>query len=359
MIRSLRTAPAQSAPLCIFSVPLQSEPSHLIWRASPSTATINGRWSGRRGARFVTVVITTCTNRKRKPVPETLRMAALPQADLFCLAENWSRRLVAERPRFRGIEIYGGRGFKEAVTASQILSAKLMVVSAGLGLIDGSTPVPPYACTVLLGARDSVSARVTGHFSATAWWAALNKTSPFSSALVDAAGNGDGLICAALSEAYIAMIAPELMALPASVLERLRLFTRAPLDRLPLPLRQFVMPYDDRLDGPDSPYRGTRSDFAGRALHHFAEAIGVEADSRSAGEHAVAVAAALAEWRMPVQSARVRYDDATMLNLIRANWDAVAGSSSRLLRRFRDELGIACEQGRFAQLAKVVRSERS
>lgn len=307
----------------------------------------------------MTLVITTCTNRKRKPVSDALHMAALPQADLDGLARQWSRRLAAEPTRFPGEDIYGGRGFREAVTAADLLDAKLLVVSAGLGLIEVSTAVPPYACTVLVDAPDSVRTRVTGAFSVERWWEALCRASPFAVALHDAVQDAQGPICAALSDAYIEMIAGDLLALPAPMLSRLRLFTRAPVDRVPAALRPFVMPYDDRLDGPDSPNRGTRSDFAGRALRQFAELTRGDPPGRSAAEHAAAVSAALDGWRMPARIERVRHDDAALLALIRAHWDAERGSSSRLLRRFRDDLGIACEQSRFADLARRVRSERA
>lgn len=307
----------------------------------------------------MTLVITTCTNRKRKPVSDALHIASLPQADLDGLARQWSQRLAAEPARFRGQDIYGGRGFREAVGAAELLDAKLLIVSAGLGLIEVSTAVPPYACTVVVDAADSVGSRVTTDFSVAGWWVALCAVSPFSIALDDAVRDTDGLICAALSEAYIEMIAADLIALPAPMHGRLRLFTRAPLDRVPVELRPFVMPYDDRLDGPDSSNRGTRSDFAGRALRHFAELTLGDPPGRSAAEHAVTVSAALQSWRMPARIDRVRHDDAALLELIRAHWDAERGSSSRLLRRFRDDLGIACEQRRFADLARMVRSERA
>jgi hypothetical protein len=286
-------------------------------------------------------------------------LAALPHADLENLAGQWSRRLAAEPARFRGEDIYGGRGFREAVTAAELLDAKLLVVSAGLGLIDASTAVPPYACTMLLGAQDSVRARVTGAFSVAGWWEALCRVSPFAVALHDAAQDTHGPICAALSDAYIEMISADLLALSKPMLSRLRLFTRAPFERVPVALRPFIMPYDDRLDGADSPNRGTRSDFAARALRHFAELTRADLSGRSAAEHAAGVSAALGGWRMPAPVPRVRHDDAVMSDLIRAHWDAERGSSSRLLRRFRDDLGIACEQSRLAGLVRKVRSERA
>lgn len=307
----------------------------------------------------MTLVITTCTNRKRKPVSDGLHASSLPQAGIADLASDWARSLIAATALFPASEIYGGRGFQEAVRAAELLEAKLMVVSAGLGLVFASERVPAYACTVLVDAEDSIGARVVGAFDLTSWWKVLTNASPFNRSLFDAASKQDGLICAALSDRYIEMIAGELTALPVNIRSRLRIFTRAPLERVAPELRSFVMPYDDRLDGPDSPIRGTRSDFAGRAVRHFAGIIEPGNEAASPSEHAAAVSAALTDWRLPSKINRVRHNDPTMLELIRKHWDAEQGSSSRLLRRFRDQLGIACEQGRFAGLARIVRGERA
>lgn len=148
------------------------------------------------------------------------------------------------------------------------------------------------------------------------------------------------------------MISGDLLALPPSSLSRLRLFTRAPVERVPPGLRRFVMPYDDRLEGPDGPVPGTRSDFAGRALRHFAGAIMRDGDERSAAEHAAATSAAIQHWQMPNTIKPSRHDDAALLELLRLHWDDAAGRS---LRRFPDEFNIACEQGRFSALAAVSR----
>lgn len=307
----------------------------------------------------MTLVITTCTNRKRKPVPDSLHVSSLPQAGIADLASDWARCLAKASTRFPASDIYGGRGFQEAGAAAGLLDARLMIVSAGLGLIFASERVPAYACTMLVDAEDSIVARTLGGFEKRGWWKALTNVSPFSCSLAEIASQQDGLICAALSDNYIDMIADDLVGLPDEILGRLRLFTRAPLDRVAAPLRPFVMPYDDRLDGPDSPIRGTRSDFAGRAVRHFAGMVGAETGSATVSDHADLVIAVMAGWRLPPRLDRIRHDNAALLDLMRTHWDAENGSSSRLLRHFRDELGIACEQSRFAGLARVVRSERA
>lgn len=306
----------------------------------------------------MTLVITTCTNRKRKAVSERLHVSALRHAPVADLAVDWGQRLAATNVTYPASDIYGGRSFQEAARAADLLGAPLMIVSAGLGLISAEERVPPYACTVIANGRDSVAARAVGEYSVRGWWQALVARSPFSQPLLRVLAKTEGLVCAALSDTYIEMIAGDLAALPDTDLRRLRLFTRAPTHRVTPVLRPSVMPYDDRLDGPDSLVRGTRGDFAGRALRHFAEHIVVTGDQRSSECHADAVRAALAGWRMAPRFDRARVDDAAMLGLIRDYWDAERGSTARLLRRVRDDLHIACEQGRFAELARQVRGER-
>lgn len=306
----------------------------------------------------MTLVITACTNRKRMPVSEGLHASTLPQANLADLVKAWCGRIDAADDRFPAADIYGGRGFQEAVTVARALNAPLLIVSAGLGLIPSDANIPSYACTVVAGARDSVTGKLDDSNSAADWWRALSAAVPMSVQFTTAFDYDGGLVLAALSDAYIDLVAAEAEALPVATRARLRLFTRAPLHRIAATLRPFVMPYDDRLDGLDSPVRGTRSDFPGRALRHFTGHILTSGDDRDASAHADAVSAALNTWTYPERPQRVRHDDPTLRSLIARHWDANGGCTSRLLPFFRRELNIACEQGRFAALVNELRSSR-
>lgn len=326
-----------------------------MWRDTSLSARCKYETKRWREMETVPLVITACTSRKRKLVPYDMQMRALSPSPMACVVADWGGRLRKAGTRYPAAEIYGGRGFKEAVDAASLLDARLMVVSAGLGLIEATKLIPPYACTILQSAPDGVPARVTDNFSACSWWAELTRESPFAVSLRQAADNQDGFILAALSDAYIDMVSAEFMSLPEATLSRLRLFTRASIERVPDVLRQFVMPYDDRLDGPDSEIRGTLGDFASRALHHFAKKIMRAHDNRTASEHSAAVTTSLRGQRVPEKTLRARYDDKALLDLIRSHWDDANGRS---LRRFRDEFNVACEQSRFRTLSDFVRAER-
>lgn len=303
------------------------------------------------------LVITTCTNRKRRPVASELHAGGLPKGEIAEVAAVWGERIARATVTHPADALYGGRSFRDSVVAANKAGARLLVVSAGLGLIDAGAQIPPYACTVLDGAQDSISARVIGGFSKAGWWRELSRVSPHAVGLPDVVGRSEGLILAALSDGYIEMMLAEFMALPEVRQEDLRLFTRAPVGRVPPHLRPFLMPYDDRFDGPDSPIRGTRSDFAARALLHFVDHVLMKGDQRSAAQHADAISLAMESWRAPAVFSRQRLSDEEITRLMHDHWARVGGSAAKLLRLFRDELGIACEQGRFAALARQVREE--
>lgn len=307
--------------------------------------------------RRLPLIITTCTNRKRRPVASELHAGGLPRGELAEVAAAWGKRLTQATVTYPADTLYGGRSFRDSVLAANKVNARLFVVSAGLGLIDADAQIPSYACTVLDGAQDSISARVLGRFSKAGWWRELSQVSPHAVGLPDVASRSEGLILAALSDGYIEMMLAEFMALPEARQEDLRLFTRAPKERVPLHLHPFLMSYDDRLDGPDSPIRGTRSDFAARALLHFVDHVLIEGDQRSAAQHADAISLAMESWRAPPVFSRQRLTDEEITRLMYDHWAQVGGSAAKLLRLFRDELGIACEQGRFAALARQVREE--
>ena len=81
------------------------------------------------------------------------------------------------------------------------------------------------------------------------------------------------LILMSLSAGYAHLIADEFRVLAPDQKPRLRIFCAGANSQVPPAVADNIMPYDTRLDGPDSPIRGTMSDFSGRALHHYARCV--------------------------------------------------------------------------------------
>lgn len=298
-------------------------------------------------------VVTNCTSRKRSAPGPDLRLGSLDPGSAEGVAEAWAARLRTQAPVGRAADLYCGRGFSEAKRAAASLGASLLVASAGLGLIDSAAQVPSYEATVSPGAPDSVRALLTDGTTGD-WWTALCAASPFSVALDDFDGS---LLLVAVSSAYFEMMRPGLERWALRNPDGLRLFLRIDPASIPEVLRPCLMPYDSRLNDPAG-CPGTESDFVQRALADFAGHILDRNGLSTCSGDAERVRARLAPWRIPDRPVRNAATDAQISDLILVHWESVGGRSGRMLRKLRDDLGVACEQGRFKTLFHKVSAIR-
>jgi hypothetical protein len=291
-------------------------------------------------------VLTTCTGRKRLAAPVSARFREAPAFGVYGAARQWFSHLSSCQTTKAG-NLYSGRGFKEARLAAGSLSAPLFIASAGLGLVSAEAIVPAYEATISPNSPDNVCKRLG--VVPSEWWAALQATSPYATA----GPPREALILVASSGPYLQLLRRELMSRPV---ERIRLFSRTGVGSVPPELRPALMPYDARFDAPGGPCPGTFSDFPQRALRHFAEHILVLSPDADAQEHARLVQCALTGLKATkTKVGRVTSDD-EIRAIIEEHFDRVDGRSSRMLRKLRDELGIACEQSRFRDLFRDVRA---
>lgn len=305
-------------------------------------------------------VVTGCSRRKRLKPDEALSAADLDCAALDVLARDWLSRLACADRRIEARSLYAGRQFGEAMQAAEVLKADLWVVSAGLGVIDSSSMVAPYALTVSQGADDSILTRAVGAASAQAWWQALTHGEVGCKSLGNALSNkvsATGLILVSLSGVYLEMVSEELLTLPQQELERVRIFTMPSSKASRGRLGEFIMPYDRRLDGPDSPIPGTIVDFAGRALRHFAGTVFPVTPEATAAEHAAEVSRRLNGWRVASSVDRVKMADDELVATLKYHWAESGASASQMLKAVRYDLGIACSQERMQKLHGFVRAE--
>lgn len=301
-------------------------------------------------AKPASAIVTICASQKRfKPGPSSTpaALAAAPQA---ALASTWIDLIGAAPPVATATELYGGRAFGLARDLAAATGTSLFVMSAGCGLVPGSRKVPAYSLTVARQGPDSIQGKAVGSFDSATWFEALT-SGRYSVTWRDIFSEGAGRVLVALTKPYAEMATPALAKLPAGDLRRLRLFGAGLDGFVPNSLKPYLLPYDDRLD---TLFPGTRSDFAQRALVHFARNVDVaEGDYAS---DAARVRALLAATKAPSRPERRTATDEALLTLIRARLSPRV-SASRLLRQLRDEDQMACEQGRFVRLFRQAQTE--
>jgi hypothetical protein len=298
------------------------------------------------------LVIAACTNRKRPSA--TVRAGALARGSVDAVGHAWLE-LLANETTYRAAGLYCGRSAREAERTAALLEAPLLFASAGLGWIAADQSVPSYGATIMDG-EDNILAKLDDDSDARGWWRWINRHSPFATSFEQAVQETAGVILVALPGAYLAMIEPDLLALAPDQLKRLRIIERLPTRRAAL--QDLTLPYDARLDAPASGFAGTRSDFYARAARHFAQVIHPAHPGADLQTHAEAVGAELSRHAAPDARVGKRQSDQELRAIVATHWDRAAGRTTRLLRILRDDLGIACEQGRFARLMQAMRAER-
>jgi hypothetical protein len=305
-------------------------------------------------------IVTNCSKRKRLAPDASLVARSLAPGSLDAVSNEWAGRLRASQPRVEACKLYAGRQHSEALRASLRLDAHFLIVSAGLGMVRSSEPVPSYSLTVAPGGSDSVLEKVQCKVTSADWWRAITKPESRCRSLaatLEQIEDERGLILIALPSPYLEMLKDELAQFPPDRIARTRVFTGPSFRFHDARLDGLRMPYDARLDGPESPSPGTATDFASRALRDFAEVVLPNMPDEGCQEHAAAVFRRLAGWTAAARPERARQSDCQLKDIIRANWRQAGGSASQMLRWVRGELGMACEQGRMKDLYAAIQSE--
>jgi hypothetical protein len=304
-------------------------------------------------------VVLSCTHRKRVPPNSTFpRLRDVPADDVDQRASTWIDRVRVEPAVAEAKHLYAGEywqaGLDLAATASRYFRTTVWVLSAGLGLIRATDPVPAYGATLANGHPDSV-VPTGGHASSAdvrrAWWTALAAwpgpggtdgvrtvtelavRDPLAAIVVCAGRHYLAAVGADLHDAYMAIgRLPRLLVYgsgaPATGLEPVWV-------RVPGRLRMVL--------------GGSMASTSLRAARATVEAHGPAGHldaprARSSVESLLNAAAPLPRFD------RERLDDRTVTEWIKSDVAAHAGATkSAALRRFRSD-GMACEQSRFGKL---------
>ena len=305
------------------------------------------------------VVIASCSS--SKSIPKELRVEAesLEIGQIKQVVSRWKRLLDQHLKHTDPIpsgQLYQGRAIQEIKKVASELNCPVYFISAGLGLVDINEQISAYSLTVSKGSSDYVGDKIVGEtFNKQLWWQEINSIRGNTPLHTMIKNNNDTLFLLALPANYFAMVVPELMKLTDPELNRVRLFGPAATKKNKR-FDHVLMPYDNRFNGPDSPLRGTYSDFPQRALRHFVSIIDNKLATRSPVDDSELVSASLSKMRSPPKVIRKQASDEQISLLLQRKWAQYMGqSSSKSLRRLRDVELTACEQKRFSGIFQSVK----
>jgi hypothetical protein len=300
------------------------------------------------------IIVTSCTNRK-KNTGEVLTLDGANQGNsLAALVHAWVAGIASATQREVAVNLYKGRSFSEAKLAAQEIGADLYVISAGHGLIHSDDRLPSYNLTVSASPSNELHRSLLRlQKTPSDWWQLLTQQfAEHRSFAALMARTGTSPVLLAIPSPYLSLISQDLAALKNDEVARLRIFTSEfGASELPERLRSTVMPYDERLEALPN-FGGTRVDFAQRALRHFVRVLqGHELPLERAKEQVLCAMNVLVKPALPK---REKKSDAEIVELMEQNWERLNGSGAALLRFLRDDVLVACEQGRFAKLRRGV-----
>lgn len=306
------------------------------------------------------IVITNCTARKALPTPRRLRAHSMPKGSLKQIVKEWKRRLREADHRVEALDLYQGRAHCEATKAARLADTPLWVISAGVGLITETDRIPSYSLTIADDHADSISNRVLdgAAFSPPLWWAALRAAGIGKRSLAEiVAKSKETYFVVAVSSAYLGLVVEDLLELRKRDLDRVRLVGPRRKEEVPEGLQHVHMPYDSRLDGRKSPIRGTESDFPQRAGRHFIELAMRMRKKPTLERHRAMVLRALRGWPYKEAIVRSKLPETQLQRAVKRVLREADWHWSVALRTLRDDLNVACEQGRFQKMCRdIIRS---
>jgi hypothetical protein len=305
-----------------------------------------------------TIFISTCTSRKTFKSENMPCAGELHENSLEEAAKSWRSLIREQTELIEAKRLYCGTGFSNALRASTKLAADHWIISAGLGLIRADEKIPTYNLTLNGNGESGIRPRIKTDFNPQKWWEAINKSKSGISTIAKlVTSRPKAAVILALSKPYLELIVSDLAAIPEKQLNRIRIVGPAKSQNLPDIINDLILPYDERLDGPRSPNRGTKSDFAQRAALHFATAIWANNKNGSFLQHSNSLEISLNTMGRTVIRLGEKKTDAEICEVIKDNWINCKGQSTIMLRMLRHQFNYACEQTRFRKLFLIVRNE--
>lgn len=289
--------------------------------------------------------ITTCSARKKNGSAPPVSVKELTPGSQADLLKHWKKLIENSTHQKPVWDIYSGRAVLEMKRLSQKHNASLSIISAGLGLVHSSETKPLYDLTVSSANSSSIVSKInTGEFSLKDWWTGVNEgiSTPITSFIHNAENT---FVVIVLSSRYFDLVRQDLEMMSPEVLRRVRIVGIKPQPNAVL--TPAILPYDDRLNGPDSPIPGTLSDFPQRCAAHFMQNI---YNGGTQSEDSERVARSMEPLAWPVRTTGKKMGDEQLMGIIADAIKETGFPKTKLLPHLRHTLKVACEQKRFATL---------
>ena len=264
------------------------------------------------------------------------------------LTLQWDNVLIGSKNNFYSRDLYNGNGFKKL--SKEIKLENFYIISAGLGLVYSNHKIPSYECTVSKGNPGSVVDYCDEYFDFKDWWKFLLFTKYSSGSIFKNTKHAD-IILISVTADYLKMIAEDLM----NVKKQFYIFTGSKDLAIELGFENNLMPYNEVFDGPEGSLRGTNRDFAQRSHADFLRRLELYNNFDKAF---CSVEHDMKNWIPPIKHNNTKKTDEEISNFIQM-YKSEFRNEKELLRYFRYELKIACEEKRFKKLYKLFKESKT
>jgi len=301
----------------------------------------------------------SCTNRKRYPTAPGLAVRELSDGDVAGRLSTWKQRLrTATADRYRAGDLYSGDHWAVARSipnwaAEGGLTVQLWICSAGYGLIQSDNLLNPYQATFAPESADYVARDARDRSAATRlWWQGicsmrLSEAKPAPRTLGQlATAHPRTPMLVALSVDYLDAVADDLQAVLCQRFfrEHLSIVSCGTAGRHVW--ERNLLPCDSLMSGP---LGGTLTSINVRIARHLLASLN---GTQPTVARLTTLAHSIPRAVMATPERQTRSDTEVIAFIRKALRRSPPPSRSRLLREYRDA-GLACEQGRFAQLYEL------
>lgn len=291
------------------------------------------------------LLISACTAKKTFPAEATLRGGTIHARSVKEYAEKWLVAVSQAPTTCSAKKLYCGTSHAAIRSAQQVSGARLMIVSAGLGLITAEQQVPAYDLTVSLGGPGPFQ-NSNWCYDPALWWKNITGVS---NPVAEAIRREVDCVVLALPADYLAMVADDLESLGDADIRKLRIITTARTKLSPRLMPQ-ALRYDARLGKMLNAKNGSMASLVARSALHFLGHIHGDARLRSVLSQRRMIEEALSAAERSQRAQRRKVPDATVLDALRKMKVSERSTFSSALRTLRDVYELACESSRFKAL---------